>query len=73
MLSDPNAVLYRKLRRRPDIAAAGGEQAANIPQLDSSNRHATTADAKVRGPIEASLLVTRRPCLFHTTEANAAM
>jgi hypothetical protein len=31
----------------------GGEQAANALQPDSSNRHATTANAKVRDAIEA--------------------
>jgi hypothetical protein len=48
------------ITRRP----IGGEQAANALQPTSSSRYATTLDAKVRGPIEASPLITRRPCLF---------
>ena len=44
----------------------GGEQAANALQQDSSNRYALTANAKVKGTITASPLVTRRPYLFHT-------
>ena len=41
---------------------AGGEQAANTLQPAGSNRHATTANAKVRGPLAASPLVTRWRC-----------
>jgi len=41
----------------------GGEQAANTLQPDGSGRDATTANAKVRGAIEALRLVTRWRCL----------
>jgi hypothetical protein len=37
---------------------AGGEQAANTLQPDDTSRHTTTANAKVRGAIEAFRLVT---------------
>jgi hypothetical protein len=51
---------------RPEIVTnngqstpAGGEQAANAPQLGGSNRYTTTPNAKVRDAIEALLLVPR--------------
>src|SRR5215211_2682417 len=43
---------------------AGGKQAANTLEPDSSSRYATTANTKRIGSIEASLLVVRGPCLF---------
>jgi hypothetical protein len=50
---------------------AGGEQAANALPPGSSSRHATTANAKVRGAIEASPLVTRWRCLrSHSSDRN---
>jgi len=48
---------------RSTPAAIGGEQAANTLQPDGSSRHTTTANAKVRGAIEALRLVTRCRCL----------
>jgi hypothetical protein len=43
--------------------AAGGERAANSLQRAGSSRHATTANAKVRGAIEALPLVIKWRCL----------
>ena len=53
-------------RRDPDITRRpiGGEQVANTLQPTGSSQHATTANAKVLGTIEAPLLVTRQPYLF---------
>jgi hypothetical protein len=51
------------LRTTAQGELAGGKQAANALQPDSSSRYAPTANAKVGGTIEASLLVKRRPCL----------
>jgi hypothetical protein len=48
---------------KPPPCPAGGEQAANVLQPDSSSRHATTLNAKVRGMIEALRLVMSWRCL----------
>jgi len=45
------------------LGRTGGEQAANTLQPGDSSRHATTANAKVRGAIEGWPLVTRWRCL----------
>jgi len=42
---------------------AGGKQAANTLQPGGTSRHTTTANAKVRGAIEALRLVTKWRCL----------
>jgi hypothetical protein len=54
----------RTLRTTDKPEPAGGEQAANALQPDSSSRHAMTSDAKVGSTIAASPLVASRPCLF---------
>src|SRR5215218_10171214 len=55
--------VLKTLRARPQDGAAGGIQAANALQPDSSSRHTTTANPKVRSTIPASPLVTGRRCL----------
>jgi hypothetical protein len=54
-------------------SSAGGEQAANTLQPAGSNRHTTTANAKVSGTIEASRLVTKWRCLRSHNSSSAAM
>jgi hypothetical protein len=51
------------LRTTAQGELAGAEQAANALQPGNSSRHATTANAKVRGGIEALRLVRRWRCL----------
>src|SRR5215218_3155922 len=55
--------LRARMRSEPIAHGAGGEQAADALQPDNTSRHATTANAKVTGAIEALLLVMGRPCL----------
>ena len=61
-------IVPRSLRRGGLPGSVGGEQAANTLQRDGSSRHATTANAKVRGAFEAFSLVTRWAMLAFTRQ-----
>jgi hypothetical protein len=61
------------LRTTAQGELAGAEQAANALQPGNSSRHATTANAKVRGGIEALRLVRRWRCLRSRQLSKASM
>ena len=65
---DRPGTLRATLWSEPNAHRAGGEQAANTLQPDTTTRHATTANAKVEGAIEASPLVPEMTMLAFTRQ-----